>query len=85
LVFTSSGAPDAVVRQATALNPDILILSRTTYLREVPKLKDAGAQIIVSAEAEVALAMTEHLLQRLGSTAEQLDRARNRVRTELRP
>lgn len=85
LVFTSSGVPEAVVRQATALNPDILVLSRTTYLREVSTLKAAGAQVIVSAEAEVALAMTEHLLRQLGATAEQLDRARDRVRVEMRP
>ncbi len=83
LVFAASGVPTAVVQQATALNPDLLILSRATYLREVPKLKEAGANVIVSAEAEVALAMSEHLLRQLGATPEQLDRARDRVRSEL--
>jgi CPA2 family monovalent cation:H+ antiporter-2 len=83
LVFAASGAPDAVVREATMLNPRLLVLTRTTYLREVPQLKSAGATVIVTAEAEVALAMTEHLLDELGATAEQLDRARDKVRHEL--
>ncbi len=83
LVFASSGSPDAVVRQAKALHPDVLILARTTYLREVSALKAAGAEVVVAAEAEVALGMTEHLLQQLGATAEQLDRARDRLRSEL--
>lgn len=83
LVFASSGSPDAVVRQATALNPDLLVLSRTAYLREVQPLKQAGARVVVAAEAEVALAMAEHLLLQLGATADQLDRARHRVRTEM--
>ena len=65
------------------LNPRLLVLTRTTYLREVPELKSAGATVIVTAEAEVALAMTEHLLDELGATAEQLDRARDKVRHEL--
>ena len=84
LVFAASGSPDAVVRQATALNPDITILSRTPYNREVRSLEKAGANVVVSAESEVALAMTEHLLRDLGASAEQLDRARDRLRSELR-
>ena len=83
LVFASSGSPDAIVRQATALNPGMLILARTTYAREATSLGEAGASVVVSAEAEVALAMTEHLLRHLGATADQLDRARDRVRSEI--
>ena len=84
LVFAASGSPDAVIRQATALNPDITILSRTSYVAEVRDLERAGAHVVVSAESEVALAMTEHLLRGLGAGADQLDRARDRVRSELR-
>jgi monovalent cation:H+ antiporter-2, CPA2 family len=84
LIFAASGsAADAVIRAAKELNPTLLILARTTYVREVPALKKAGAPVVVSAEAEVALAMTEHLLVQLGATGEQLDRARARVRNEL--
>jgi CPA2 family monovalent cation:H+ antiporter-2 len=83
LVFTASGAPDAVVRQAVGLNPDLLVLTRTGYLRDAAPLRAAGANVVVAAEVEVALAMTEHLLRQLGATADQLDRARDRVRAEL--
>jgi CPA2 family monovalent cation:H+ antiporter-2 len=85
LVFTASSAPEAVVRQARSLNPEIQILSRTGYLHEVENLERAGAEVVVSAEREVALAMSEHVLRRVGATAEQLDRARDRVRSDLMP
>ncbi len=84
LVFAASGTPpDAVVRAAKQLNPDLQVLARATYVREVPAARRAGADLVVSSEAEVALAMTEHLLVQLGVTSEQLDRARDNVRREL--
>jgi len=83
LVFTASGSPEAVVRQARDLNPKLLILARSGYIREIAALQQAGAHVVVSSEGEVALAMTEHLLRQLGATSEQLDRARDRVRAEL--
>jgi CPA2 family monovalent cation:H+ antiporter-2 len=83
LIFAASGSPDAVIRAAKELNPSLLILARTTYAREVPPLRKAGCSVVVSAEAEVALAMTEHLLTQLGATSEQLDRARLQIRSEL--
>ena len=52
-------------------------------LRDVPALKTAGAEQVFSGEGEVALAMTEAVLRRLGATADQIDRERARVRTEL--
>lgn len=85
LVFAASGSPDAVIRQARDLNPKIAILARTTYVGEVSALKRAGAHTVVSAEAEVALAMAEHLLRSLGATREQLDRERDRARAGLSP
>jgi CPA2 family monovalent cation:H+ antiporter-2 len=72
-----------VIRAAKELNPTLLILARTMYVMEVAALRQVGS-LVVSAEAEVALAMTEHLLVQLGATGEQLDRARARVRSELR-
>jgi len=84
LVFSASGSPDAVIRIAKDLNPEIVVLARATYVRDVPALRAAGATAVVSAEAEVALAMVEQLLVTLGATPEQLDRARDRIRSELR-
>ncbi len=84
LIFAAAGSPpEAVVRLAKQLNPRILVLARTTYLQERAELGSAGADVVVTAEAEVALAMAERLLNGLGASAEQLDRERARVRAEL--
>jgi CPA2 family monovalent cation:H+ antiporter-2 len=85
LVFTASGSPDAVIRIARELNPELLILVRATYIGDVQALKRAGANSVISAEREIALAMTERVLEGLGATRDQLDRERERVRTELAP
>jgi CPA2 family monovalent cation:H+ antiporter-2 len=84
LLFTASGVPaEAVIRSAKELNPKIFILARAGYIREVGELKRAGADLVVAGEGEVALAMTEHLLSRLGATAEQVERERGRVRENI--
>jgi CPA2 family monovalent cation:H+ antiporter-2 len=67
------------------LNPSVLVLARATYLNTSLELGNAGAQVVVTDEAEVAIAMAERLLLTLGATAEQLDRERARVRAELAP
>jgi CPA2 family monovalent cation:H+ antiporter-2 len=82
LVFASNASAFETVKTASSLRADLPILTRTTYLRDVPSLRAAGANVVVS-ELEVALAMTERLLERLGATPDQLDRARARVRDEL--
>jgi CPA2 family monovalent cation:H+ antiporter-2 len=84
LIFAAAGSPpETVVRLAKQLNPRIIVLARTTYLHEQAELGSAGADVVVTAEAEVALAMAERLLNGLGASAEQLDRERARVRAEL--
>jgi monovalent cation:H+ antiporter-2, CPA2 family len=84
LIFAASGSPpEAVIRAARDLNHDLRIFARSTYVREVPASRAAGADVVVAGEAEVALAMAEHLLIDLGATPEQLDRARDRTRQEL--
>lgn len=86
LVFAASGTvADGVVRAARTLNPKIRVLARSAYVREVEAAMRAGAEVVVTAEVEVALAMTEHLMTALGATAEQLDRERARVRESLLP
>lgn len=86
LIFAASGTPpESVIRMAKDLNPDAMVLARSAYLNEVDQLRSAGAHIIVAAEAEVALAMTERVLVELGATPEQLDRERSRVRRSLFP
>jgi CPA2 family monovalent cation:H+ antiporter-2 len=85
LVLTSAdmGNAEEAIREARTLNPGIFVLARTPYLREVGSLARVGADAVFSGEAEVALALTEAIMHRLGATPEQIDRERQRVRGEL--
>ena len=83
LSASSIGEGREIVRQARALNPNIRVLARTAYVRELDELRAAGADDVFSGEGEVALAMTASVLQRLGATPEQIDRERHRVQASL--
>lgn len=74
---------EEVVRVARELNGNVTVLARTMHLRERDRLRQAGAQAVFSGEGEVALALTETMLRRLGATPEQIDRERDRVHKEL--
>ena len=84
-IVSMAGTPDVAesFRVARELNPSVRILARATDLREATTLRSAGADVVVSGEGEVALALTESILQRLGATPDQIDRERQRVRGEL--
>lgn len=86
LILTSgaSRVDEEIVRRAKELNPEVTILARSQYVRELPKLHRAGAEDVFSAEGEVALAFTVRILERLGATGEQIDRERARVETTFR-
>ena len=77
-----TGAPETI-RSARELNPDQHIFVRGAYLRDVPTLRAAGAEHVFSGEGEVALAMTEAVLRRMGATPDQIDRERQRLHGEL--
>jgi CPA2 family monovalent cation:H+ antiporter-2 len=85
LVLSTAGIPGAaeVIRLARELNPRLRVLVRSTYLRERLVLRQAGADRVFAGEGEVALAMAESLLRDLGATPEQVDRERERVRSDL--
>ena len=77
-----TGSPD-IIKGARGINPRVHIFVRSSYLRDVPLLRSAGAEQVFAGEGEVALAMTEAVLRRLGATPDQIDRERARVRSEL--
>ena len=72
-----------VIRAARDVNPGIRVLARAMYLRDLPDIKRAGADIVFTGEGEVALAFVEEVLLRLGATAEQIERERARAHEEL--
>jgi CPA2 family monovalent cation:H+ antiporter-2 len=85
LILTSAGMANSteVIRAAREANPEIRVLARGSYLRDLPSLRSAGADTVYTGEGEVALAFVEDLLLRLGATAEQIDRERVRAHDEL--
>jgi CPA2 family monovalent cation:H+ antiporter-2 len=85
LILTSAGMTNSeeVIRAARELNPNIRVLARAQYLRDLPALKRAGANTVFTGEGEVALAFIEEMLARLGATPEQIDRERARAHDEL--
>jgi len=85
LILTSAGMEHSaeVIRAARDLNPNVRVLARVGYLRDLPTLKNAGADSVYSGEGEVALAFVEDILQELGATPEQIDRERARAHGEL--
>ncbi|MFM8804320.1 MAG: NAD-binding protein, partial [Planctomycetia bacterium] len=84
LTSGSSHVDEEIVRSAKELNPEVKILARSQYVRELPKLRRAGAEDVFSAEGEVALAFTARILERLGASGEQIDRERERVEATFR-
>lgn len=86
LVLTAGGAAavEAVVRGAKELRPDIHVLARSAYVRELPALKRAAAEDVFADEGEVALALTTRILEHLGATAEQIDTERRRIEATFR-
>jgi monovalent cation:H+ antiporter-2, CPA2 family len=85
LILGSAGMANSadVIRTARATNPLVKVLARASYLRDVPSLKQAGANSVYSGEGEVALAFIEDILDALGATPEQIDRERARAHDEL--
>ena len=85
LILASAGMADSaeVIRNARGLNPDVRVLARAPYLRDLASLKEAGANSVYSGEGEVALAFIEDILEDLGATAQQIDRERARAHREL--
>jgi len=79
---SDTAAPE-IIRVARSLNPRMHTFVRSSYLRDVPELKHVGAERVFTGEGEVALAMTEAVLQELGATPEQIDRERARAREDL--
>jgi CPA2 family monovalent cation:H+ antiporter-2 len=77
-----STAPEAI-RAIRELKPGVQILARSASIRERDVLRRAGADLVFSGEAEVALAFTEAVLRTLGATPEQIERERARVHAEL--
>jgi CPA2 family monovalent cation:H+ antiporter-2 len=85
LILSASSIAGAqeLIRTARELNPKINILVRASYLREREHLLRVGADTVFAGEGETAMALAEHMLRELGATPDQLDRERERLRSEI--
>ncbi len=85
LILTAPAPPDTaeLIALARRMNPEISVLVRCAFLSQVTAMRNAGANLIFSGEAEVAMAMTEHILRQQGATPEEMDTERRRIRREL--
>lgn len=83
LASSSVSSPKRLVEIVKDLNPSIRIFGRTSHLHEMKALRDAGVEAVFSGEGEVALALSERILKRLGAPLEQIEREHERVRREL--
>ncbi len=81
--LTSEERREIAIRAARPINPKIHVITRADFLRQTTSLQKAGADEVFSGEGEVALAMTDSILRRLGTTPEHLDEERARIRMEL--
>jgi CPA2 family monovalent cation:H+ antiporter-2 len=85
LILGSAGMANSaeVIRAAREMNPNVRVLARAAYLRDIDALREAGATSVYSGEGEVALAFIEDILDSLGATPEQIDRERARAHRDL--
>lgn len=85
LILTPPSAPESaeIIRSARELNPKLRVLARASYLTESSQLLRAGADIVFSAEAEVAMAIAQQVLLDIGTAPEHMDRERARLRQDL--
>jgi CPA2 family monovalent cation:H+ antiporter-2 len=85
LILSASGSAGSVeaIRKAREMNPGIHVVSRVDYAGQMEWLREAGADEVFSGEGEVALAITDSILRRLGATPGQMDEERARIRAEL--
>ena len=85
LILTApvEGGADCVVRRARELNAGLFVIARSHYIAEAPPLREAGADVVFSGEGEVALAITEFTLARLGAAPSRIEHERERVHQEL--
>jgi CPA2 family monovalent cation:H+ antiporter-2 len=85
MILSSSGsaAMTEAIRLAREINPRIHIVARADFLRDIESMQKAGAHEVFAGEGEVALAVTDSILRNLGSTPDQLDEARDWIRSKL--
>ena len=84
IIISSAAAPAVqIAAAARSLNPHIRVVAHTNYIRIAQAIALSGDAHAFAGEAEVALAMSSHMLSALGATDEQVMRERSENRRRL--
>jgi CPA2 family monovalent cation:H+ antiporter-2 len=84
IIISSAAAPAVqIAAAARGLNPHIRVVAHTNYIRIAQAIALSGDAHAFAGEAEVALAMSSHMLSALGATDEQVMRERSENRRRL--
>jgi CPA2 family monovalent cation:H+ antiporter-2 len=78
IIISTAAAPAVQIASAArSLNPDIRVVAHTSYIRVARAIVQSGDAHAFAGEAEVALAMSSHMLRAFGATDEQVMRERD--------
>ena len=84
IIISSPGAPAVQIASAArSLNAQIRVVAHTNYIRIAQAVAKSGDAHVFAGEAEVALAMSSHMLRALGATEEQVARESDENRARL--
>ena len=84
IIISSPGAPAVqIAGAARSLNPHIRVVAHTNYIRIAQAVARSGDAHVFAGEAEVALAMSSHMLRTLGATEEHVAREQEANRARL--
>ncbi|MDB6032240.1 MAG: sodium/hydrogen exchanger [Verrucomicrobiales bacterium] len=72
-----------IVKHALQLNPDLRVLARCAHLRQAAALSLAGADFVVSGEAEVGVTLTEAVISLGHKTVDDAAARRTQIRRQL--
>lgn len=75
--------PVEIVRLALARRPGLQVLVRCAHLRQVDALRQAGAQVVIAGEGEIAITLTESVLRSTGADPAMVATVRDGIRTSL--
>jgi CPA2 family monovalent cation:H+ antiporter-2 len=72
-----------IIESVKELNPASEVFVRANYVGQSTKLNEAGADVVITGEGEVGLALAERVLARFGASPDELQQERQRLRAEF--
>ncbi|MBW3623445.1 MAG: cation:proton antiporter [Armatimonadetes bacterium] len=66
VALPEAATTEKAVRELKQINPDLLVLARVHRGTDIPRMRDAGADMVIHAEFEAGVVMIQQSLNRLG-------------------